>query len=132
MEKLGQKSHISGWKTSQISRALFENANIHMVFANQLPERSPIFVRCLCGFADVSLVREKQVLYVFLFELLDNSGFRFLKRFFWLARARTGKNNICLFKRRRLTKHHGPFDDVLQFAHVARPVVEGQLLKRCR
>src|SRR5438045_6757978 len=59
---------------------LFQPLDVYVVFADELPEGTPILAGGARGLADVALAGEQELLYVGALELRDEAGFRFLER----------------------------------------------------
>ena len=98
-----------------------------LVFAHEFPKSPAIFVGRFGSFRDVAVMSEQRLAEVFPLELLDRHGFQFTEPRFTCWTRRLIDADIVRLNQGVLGEHDQPLNHILQFPHIAGPVIAGQL-----
>ena len=117
-------------------RRLSVSRRFDPVLAHQFEEGAAVFLGSSCGLGDVATIGCQQLLDAVSLKVLDHLGLRSAKREpstqgTLIRRQFTAINVDVSGLKRPSTRHQdGPFHHVLQLPHIARPIMNQQLLHR--
>src|SRR6185436_386932 len=103
-----------------------KSLNIDLVFTDELPERAPFFLCCLCSLRYVSSVCDEKTLNVVCFELRDHVRLHFVKRQLVRMVILAGENYLVCLNSSLSAENNHSLSYMFQFTHVAGPAIEHQ------